>query len=52
MENSLPAFVDGHKICVICEGNEEYFYLSRLKEINVWNKQYNISLDNANGNGN
>ena len=36
MPNKLPKFLDNHKICIICEGNEEY----------------DISLVNAGGNGN
>ena len=31
MTNKLPKFIDKHKICIICEGNEEYEYLNRLK---------------------
>ena len=31
MPNKLPKFLDNHKICMICEGNEEYEYLNRLK---------------------
>ena len=27
MPNKLPKFLDNHKICIICEGNEEYEYL-------------------------
>ena len=52
MTNKLPKFIDKHKICIICEGNEEYEYLNRLKELKVWNEQYDISLVNSNGNGN
>ncbi len=52
MPNKLPKFFDKHKICIICEGNEEYEYLKRLKELKVWNGQYDISLVNAGGNGN
>ena len=48
----LPKLPDRHKICIICEGNEEYGYLNRLKELKVWNDQYDISLVNASGNGN
>ena len=44
--------MDNHKICIICEGNEEYEYLKRLKDLKVWNEQYDISLVNAGGNGN
>jgi len=52
MANKLPIFSDKHKICVICEGNEEYAYLERLRGLNVWNAQYEVLLDNAGGNGN
>ena len=52
MINRLPVFSDKQKICIICEGNEEYAYLDKLKSMNVWNDQYEISLDNAGGNGN
>lgn len=52
MQNRLPKLFDKHKICVICEGNEEYEYLERLKAIKVWDAQYEIILDNAGGNGN
>lgn len=52
MTNKLPKFLDKHKICIICEGNEEYEYLNRLKELKVWNEQYDILLVNACGNGN
>lgn len=52
MTNRLPIFSDKHKICIICEGNEEYDYLQRLNSLKVWNDQYEIVLDNADGNGN
>lgn len=52
MTNKLPKLFDKHKICIICEGNEEYEYLDRLKALEVWNKQYDIFLVNAGGNGN
>ena len=26
MPNKLPRFFDNHKICIICEGNEDYEY--------------------------
>lgn len=52
MPNKLPKFLDNHKICIICEGYEEYEYLRRLKDLKVWNEQYDISLVNVSGNGN
>lgn len=36
MQNKLPKLYNKHKICVICEGNEEYEYLERLKALKVW----------------
>ena len=41
MPNKLPKFLDNHKICIICEGNEEYEYLKRLKDLKVWNLESN-----------
>lgn len=52
MANKLPKLFDKHRICIICEGNEEYEYLERLKNLKVWNEQYDFSLVNAGGNGN
>ncbi len=52
MNNKRPKISDKHKICIICEGNEEYGYLERLKALGVWNEQYEFSLVNAQGNGN
>ncbi|SFQ24318.1 hypothetical protein SAMN02910358_01223 [Lachnospiraceae bacterium XBB1006] len=52
MQNKLPKLIDKHKICVICEGNEEYEYLKRLKALKVWDEQFEIIPDNAGGNGN
>ena len=52
MTNRLPKISDKHKICIICEGNEEYKYLERLDQLHVWNDIYEISLVNAEGNGN
>lgn len=52
MANRIPFFSNKHKICVICEGNEEYEYFKRLIFLGVWNNKYAISLVNAGGNGN
>ena len=52
MKSRLPAFLDKDKICIICEGDEEFDYLSRLKDLRVWSEKYEVSLDNADGNGN
>lgn len=52
MNSRLPKFLNKRKICIICEGDEEYEYLERLRTLKVWNQQYEIILDNADGNGN
>ena len=30
MQNKLPKLFDKHKICIICEGNEEYEYVNTV----------------------
>lgn len=52
MKSKLPKLPGKHIICVICEGNEEYSYIERLKQLDVWDPQYEILPDNARGNGN
>lgn len=52
MKSRLPKFLNKRKICIICEGDEEYEYLDRLRILDVWSHQYEIILDNADGNGN
>lgn len=52
MTNRLPNISGKHKVCIICEGDEEYDYLKRLNSLKVWNDQYEVNLDNAGGNGN
>lgn len=52
MQNRLPVFLNKCRVCIICEGDEEYDYLDRLNKIEVWNKAYKVTLDNAGGNGN
>ncbi len=52
MINRLPKISHKHKICIICEGNEEYYYLNRLISLKVWHDQYEFKLVNACGNGN
>ena len=52
MKNKRPSIKNQTKICIICEGNEEYEYLERLKTLEVWDEKYDISLENADGNGN
>jgi hypothetical protein len=39
-------------VCVICEGSEEYDYLSRLRALNIWSETYKVDLVDAQGNGN
>lgn len=52
MANKLPLIFIGSKICIICEGDEEYEYLEKLIALDVWSKKYSFQLENAEGNGN
>ena len=52
MTNKLPNLNNKSKICIICEGDEEYEYLDKLKLLYLWSDEYNIELVNAKGNGN
>lgn len=52
MTNRLPLIFSGKKVCIICEGDEEYEYLDKLISLGVWNKSYRFTLENAEGNGN
>lgn len=38
---------DTYRICIVCEGEEEFDYLSRLNELGVWSSKYIITLINA-----
>lgn len=42
-----PIGAKRHKVCIICEGNEDYAYMQRLSELNVWNPVYDFQLINA-----
>ena len=52
MTNKLPKIFSGSKICIICEGDEEYEYLDKLISLDVWSNRYQFTLENADGNGN
>lgn len=39
------------RVCIICEGLEEYDYLGRIKNLALWNKKYLVDLRNARGIG-
>nr|WP_300807617.1 hypothetical protein [uncultured Acetatifactor sp.] len=52
MGNRLPKIFKGSRICIICEGDEEYEYLEKLISLDVWSKEYCFQLENAEGNGN
>ena len=50
--SKLPQIFTGSRICIICEGDEEYEYLEKLISLDVWSKEYCFQLENAEGNGN
>jgi hypothetical protein len=46
-ERKLPYISKKIKICIICEGEEEYEYFSKLILLNVWHEKYKFVLKNA-----
>ena len=50
MNNKVPKINKKLDICIICEGSEEFEYLSKLKKLGIFNnKKYAITLCNAKG---
>ena len=45
--SSLPPIHSRHRVCVICEGYEDYHYFRRLMDLNVWNPAYSFTLINV-----
>ena len=43
----LPPIGSKHKICVICEGEEDFAYFTRLTELAVWDRTYEFKQVNA-----
>ena len=52
MASRLPQIFSGSRICIICEGDEEYEYLEKLISLKVWSREYYFQLENAEGKGN
>ena len=52
--NNRPSFLKNakKKICLICEGYEEYDYISCLLNLGVWSDVYDFTLVNAESCGN
>ncbi|HIV31278.1 MAG TPA: hypothetical protein IAB20_10305 [Candidatus Pullichristensenella excrementipullorum] len=43
----LPPIWRKHRICVICEGYEDYHYFNRLIALNLWDASYSFTTINA-----
>lgn len=43
----IPNIQKKHRICVICEGNEDFLYFKKLTNIAVWNEIYEFYPFNA-----
>ncbi len=52
MSRRLPKISRKTRICILCEGFEEHDYMRKLLSLEVWNDSYDISLVNAEGQGN
>ena len=42
-----PIGAKRHKVCIICEGSEDYSYMQRLVQLNVWDPVYDFQLINS-----
>ena len=45
--SSLPPIRSKHRVCVICEGYEDYHYFKRLMGLNVWDSVYSFTPINV-----
>ena len=45
--SKLPQITVKHRICVVCEGEEDFAYFKRLTELGVWDSTYKFDLKNA-----
>lgn len=43
---ALPPVRRKHRICVICEGYEDYHYFNRLIALNLWDASYSFATVN------
>lgn len=50
--HKLPQIDHRHKVCVICEGDEDFEYFKRLINLSVWDKAYEFIPQNAHGESN
>lgn len=49
MINKLPKIKTNKKICIVCEGDEEYSYINKLKQLKLFSKKLTITTVNADG---
>lgn len=50
--STLPPIRRKHRICVICEGYEDYHYFNRLIALNLWDDSYSFTTINAKSSSN
>ncbi len=46
---TVPLIIQRHRICVICEGNEDYQYFKQLISLKCWDEAYSFTTINAKG---
>lgn len=47
MSRKLPIIKNPNRVLIICEGSEEFDYLTKLKTLSVWNNSISVELKNA-----
>ncbi len=49
MKNKLPKIKTNKRVCIVCEGDEEFAYISKLKQLKVFSNKLTINPLNADG---
>ena len=47
MSRKLPKVKNTNTILIICEGDEEFDYLEKLKSLDIWSHDFSIKLEKA-----
>ncbi len=49
MNRKLPNISTSKRVCIVCEGDEEYHYINKLKDLKVFHRNYSVKPANAKG---
>lgn len=49
MNRKFPNIPTSKRVCIVCEGDEEYRYIEKLKDLKLFHHNYSVKSINANG---